>query len=739
MSEHEALRALADAHDLGAMRLALRELVRLGYRWAALGGKEGNYGLVNIGSDPGIAFVERITNAIDAVIEEAAAHTDPALVANLESPREAARALFAIPEGRLDLALVATDALASHIVVSLEEGPTAKRPMLEVRDDGCGIAPADMPSTILNLAGSNKLAKPYLAGAYGQGGSTTFAFSPGGTIIASATDVSDLGVTVVQYRDLDPRRNKNGRYDYLVRADGDIGRLPRDLQVRRGTVVRHLAYELTGYDGPIDAPRGGLAALARVALFDPILPFEMVERRGLFEQRVRFAGHFAELQSAGDERIEYRGACALPFGPHGRDGLVEIRCWVLADDDATLNSDPAHPVYVTNFGQTHGLEDRRFIVERLELPYLRNALVVQIELDGVGAAAKRALLSTTRDRLKRGARTRDLFEAVVEALREDEQLRTCNAQRRQRLLSARTATDQKRLRHRFATLLEKFHPGTEPAAVRGRGAGNAAAAAAVGGESDGAASSEPLPTLAHPTFVRIVTANGALVLPRGRLARVTLESDAPDGYLTRYAEARLVVVAAPFEAAEFVRASDLRGGRLRAMVRAVGDVGTQGTLTARLTDAEGRVHDDSAPFSVVAPPPPEPAAPNGAARVRVPEIYEVYRAEWAQHRFDERSVASVAESPEEFTIWVNMDNLHLQRLLDGVPYQEQGIARMKTAFLVQSAFYAFLLHEAREHSDGLDPEALERYQAAELDRLAQTVISSIASVERLDTALFESN
>jgi hypothetical protein len=53
------------------------------------------------------------------------------------------------------------------------------------------------------LAGSNKIAKPYLAGAYGQGGSTTFAFSPDATVIASASADSPVGVTFVRFRELD--------------------------------------------------------------------------------------------------------------------------------------------------------------------------------------------------------------------------------------------------------------------------------------------------------------------------------------------------------------------------------------------------------------------------------------------------------------------------------------------------------------------------------------------------------
>ena len=57
-SEDEAVRGLIDAMTLAQAESCVEALVGIGYAWVPLGGKEGNYGLVNIGSDPGLAFVE---------------------------------------------------------------------------------------------------------------------------------------------------------------------------------------------------------------------------------------------------------------------------------------------------------------------------------------------------------------------------------------------------------------------------------------------------------------------------------------------------------------------------------------------------------------------------------------------------------------------------------------------------------------------------------------------------------
>jgi hypothetical protein len=153
MNDHTALLQLLEARSLKDAKRIVSTLVDRGFVWLPLGAKEGNFGLVNIGSDPGFAFIERITNALDAVIDEAARHAAPAVVAQLRSPRAAVAALFAIPEGRaIHLAPERGERLARDVVVTIGDGTVHARPLLEVRDNGTGLTPDAMPATILNLA-----------------------------------------------------------------------------------------------------------------------------------------------------------------------------------------------------------------------------------------------------------------------------------------------------------------------------------------------------------------------------------------------------------------------------------------------------------------------------------------------------------------------------------------------------------------------------------------------------------
>src|SRR5207245_2497989 len=99
---------------------------------------------------------------------------------------------------------------------------------------------------------------------------------------------------------------------------------------------------------------------------------------------------------------------------------------------------------------------------------------------------------------------------------------------------------------------------------------------------------------------------------------------------------------------------------------------------------------------------------------------------------DESSVAEAREDKEGGKIYVNADNRHLERLLRTGGYQEKGITRMRNNFVLYVAFYTWARHSETKGQDGAPQgKDFEDYQAAELDRVAQTVIHSIAAGARL--------
>lgn len=124
----DLLLVLAKARTAEQAREVVEQLERAhGYKWRPVGDRENNYGTINIGSDPGHAFIERVTNAIDAVIErEASSMTRKGKGRALPAtPREAVETWFDVPSGRVSRLedIRARPALAAIVVVTLLESP----------------------------------------------------------------------------------------------------------------------------------------------------------------------------------------------------------------------------------------------------------------------------------------------------------------------------------------------------------------------------------------------------------------------------------------------------------------------------------------------------------------------------------------------------------------------------------------------------------------------------------------
>ncbi len=153
-------------------------------RWRAVGDRPNNTGPIGAAGDPARALLERVTNAIDAVIEKA--HQDHEGKPTCSSPREAVQTWFGVPtQGLHKLADAAARKLAQEsVTLVLHEGEGPDKRTVDVIDHGTGLTQAQMPMTILSLNAENKLDKFYLAGAFGQGGSATLS-SSSATLIAS--------------------------------------------------------------------------------------------------------------------------------------------------------------------------------------------------------------------------------------------------------------------------------------------------------------------------------------------------------------------------------------------------------------------------------------------------------------------------------------------------------------------------------------------------------------------------
>ncbi|MDP3937081.1 MAG: hypothetical protein Q8R92_02990, partial [Deltaproteobacteria bacterium] len=238
-------------------------------RWTAFGARDANRGVIEVSTDPGRALVERITNGIDAILE--AEHAGHRGVPVCRSPKEAATAWLNVPEAGLsEMTTRQRQTIADRTVIRLLPGDGREGRTVEVRDYGIGLAPHEMAGTILSLNESNKMQKHYLAGVYGQGGSSTLTVSKYTLIATRKAGHPAVGFTVVKFLDLPPEQFKSGHYVYLTRS-GQALEFPIDEPAFPvGTLVKIFGYDLSSYNSAL-GPDSVYGLLNRV-LFDPVLP-----------------------------------------------------------------------------------------------------------------------------------------------------------------------------------------------------------------------------------------------------------------------------------------------------------------------------------------------------------------------------------------------------------------------------------------------------------------------------------
>lgn len=585
--------------------------------WIPVGGRQSNRGTIDVSGDPGRSLVERITNGIDAVLEAEYARHDGR--PDCRSPREAATAWLNVPEGGLsELTTRQRQQLADRITIKLQSGEDRNSRTIEVRDRGVGLTPEQMPKTILSLNESNKLQKLYLAGTYGQGGSSTFASSDY-TVIASRNGTYPfVGFTVVKFLDLPPEEFKTGHYVYLTLND-TVPNVELPLtDFPTGTTARHYGYDLNSYPSPLGP--NSLYGLLNQVLFDPILPVWLESEVHKYRRVIK--GSRNALNGAVDEGDEDRRGPSLSH--HVRlfyvtladFGRIGIEYWVLAppENPKTKPSagfvNPSKPIILTVHGQNHGELPSALIRKQAELPYLAQRLICHIDCNSLTPTAKRALFVSTREDTRRGVVQALIHDEIIRVLRSDDELTRLNNEAREQGRREQDESALHEMRQEVARLLRlqglniaeavggevganTEHPGrpTHPRGPRPR--------------------PQPIELHEPPTFIRIVwdPDEDITFYPQQR-RYVRIETDANSTYHNPQnpRASRINVIAS--DTGLILRGSTpLEGGRMRLILEGAtsATVGATGTVRVELTRPGLPSLVDQRPSRIVPTPPARPA------------------------------------------------------------------------------------------------------------------------------------
>lgn len=618
MTYESLFAALRNAMSTSEVASALNDAEQ-DWQWRPVGNRENNRGTIEAAADPGRSLVERLTNGMDAVLElEHVTHNG---VPDCRSPKEAAVAWLGVPEAGLSgMSPAERQRLAKRVSVTLLDGEGRNKRVVEVTDRGIGIPLDQMTSTILSLNEGNKLTKHYLAGLYGQGGSSTFAVSDYTLIASRPTTDQPVAFTIVKFHDLPPDLFRTGHYVYLTTPEGALPTAhvsPEEFP--RGTVIRHIGYDLTGYPSPLGP--NSLYGLLNTVLFDPVLPVWLDTRVHNYRRVIK--GSRNALNGAVDEGDERRSGPTLAHSVRlfyvqiGEFGRVGIEYWVLeaptrenkVPSAAFVN--PKKPIVLTLNGQNHAELSQLLMRKHAELPYLTQRLICHIECNHLTPAAKRFLFVSNREDARRGMVYDMIERELVNTLRSDDELTRLNNEARERGAREQDQEVQQQMRTEVARLLRIHGMNlTEPVGSE---------AAATADQSDqpsrprrGRRQLAPLTIQDPPTYVRLLWDDDEPIsfYPEQR-RYLRVETDAPGHYHDPNDPGRSRINCIVNGAGlKLVGSTPLSGGRMRLILDAPADatVGANGTVRIELSRPGLPTLSDERPCLIVTRPPTQPSS-----------------------------------------------------------------------------------------------------------------------------------
>jgi hypothetical protein len=731
--------------------------------WVPLGNNPANYGLITMGSDPYNGITERITNAIDAMIE-LEVELKPELK-KCSTPRAAVEAIYGLREGNLrDSKDSDVGQLATNIKVRFLDGSEAKRPTIEFLDRGIGRHPSEFPATLLGLGGTYKVTKFYLIGAFGQGGQTSFAYADYGIVVSrkhrrllGAGQRDEVGWSIVRQRDLstESELHKFGRWEYCVVAGThevptvNPGALP--FAFENGTLIRLVSYDLPRGSSDVLQPASTAWSFLSQALFDPVLPIRLYEERDRFEKRDRAMSGLARRLYRGGKEAKAKVSVSNSYKVElGANGSVRINYWALTPVDETERwSDirkglvsPGQAAFITINGQRHHVEPTSFLRDKANLTYANDHVIVQVDCDGLSKDAKKRLMASTRERMIEGETKELLLEEIASHLRQDRPLLGFEEERKRRFLEARSTRDTTRIRKlvgRFIAdnpdlkdLIRARSDDKEP----GEQAERKPPEQIEETEEEIAPEELVVPELkAIPTFLRVANRRDPIPVEKGGAALVRLETDANDDYYaSAWDDHFRVVHLSNLTVRKSVSA--LRSGKISYYLHcpSITRVGSRETIRFELDLPDsGKLSVDR---DVVCVKPVDRTKIKGERKYPQPNIVPLTQHEnpalWQELSWSPQSVGRVyLGKTSEPGIYVNMENSHLKgtaRLHGG---DKELLKAIEDRYVSGVAYYLVLRKAAELRKQLAEEAAASGDNSMELDLVARTLAAVSIPFEKI--------
>ena len=411
--------------------------------WKPLGDNYSNYGVVkNQQSNPIAALIEKITNAIDAIL------TKECLVAGIipkstDAPKsmdEAIERFF--PKNNWDLPSFRKEQSENIQIIADGKGPKSQRSQFPtsvvVYDNGEGQHPEKFEDTFLSLLRGNKNDIHFVQGKYNMGGSGAIVFcgKKRYQLIASKryTNDGDFGFTLVrEHPKKDSDQAKETWYEYLL-IDGKIPSFPieslelglHNRKFETGTILKLYSYQFPkGYSGFAQ----DLNQSVNEFLFQPALPILTVDTKERYpNNKVLENDLFGLKRRLAIEESEYLDESFSEQFSDDVFGEMKVSCYVfktkVKDYDLKKTKKIIQDRYFKNSmavmfslnGQTHGHYTSEFITRSLKLNLLKSHLLIHVDCTEMKYNFRKELFMASRDRLKGGDEVEFLRQYLAKKL-----------------------------------------------------------------------------------------------------------------------------------------------------------------------------------------------------------------------------------------------------------------------------------------------------------------------------------
>lgn len=708
--------------------------------WQPFGNYENNFNLIgNQQADPTAAEVEKIINAIDAVLmaECFKRNIDPQGPEAPPSMTKAVESFFNVRYGRLEnlTAKEQTDLADKIHVVAVG---AKKSPSYLIIDRGEGQTPATFPNTFLSLNRSNKMRIPFVQGKFNSGGTGILQFCgkrnyqlvaskrhPDAPVDPTDTTAGLWGFTLVR-RLLPVGGIKASSYVYLApngvipsfEADainvlpgaGSSNNPPRPYTVGLsfGTCVKLYNYRWKAKSLATTEARYELERY----LHTPCLPFRITETRDEYKANsysTTLSGVWAGVNAdvGGDSNKVEKGFPADAELNLPNIGPLPYQI-VLFREECNPRHFP-HGVFFTVNGQVHGQLGANFISTSLKFDYLSQYMLVSIDCTAMNPQVREDFFMASRDRLRRNEVYDEIQQHLKEDLKSHPGLRAHNAIRKQQDIE-KALSDDKQTVDFFQDLIKR-----DPALSTLLGAGGRLVT------STGPTDNPTFDGRKFPTFFRLIKEpKEGLVknCPLNKTVRIEFETDAENNYFER-ADSRGEII---FDPPNLCVSSSLWNGKYTTRFQLPWDANINDVLGVMVTISDVERESKGSPFiskftlkgapesEVVTQPGGHPSngsksTANGkvtAPALALPKIREIRKDEWDKPllKFNEFSAIKITHDDDEgFIFHLNVENAYLLTELTRARDEEKPLIKFWFIWGLALCALGMLQDEKRRSKD----------------------------------------